>query len=261
MTPMTPIDDPIAAKLSLDQSEKRSELIPFKKEVGIATTALLTVAAAASAGPDAFALKTAAVVVGSFQALAAILGTRRQQEFVTDLYDEFRSQGVTQEVLEQRLSRAKAVVHELVAESIVRAAEAKSREAVRRIAKLLTKVLMTDEEVQIEEARAMLSIAASLLELDAVALGRMFEQQSPAVTMRKGAIDINDARESWTKLRDKWPSIFMSPTINAAGSRLQAYGLVMRVEVGPQAFGLDTYVFSITAFGIQFCRWCVLGIN
>jgi hypothetical protein len=29
----------------------------------------------------------------------------------------------------------------------------------------------------------------------------------------------------------------------------------------PPALVLDTYVFSITAFGIQFCRWCVLGIN
>jgi hypothetical protein len=258
---MTPIDDPIEAKRSIDQSQERAELFPYKKETGMATTALLTVAAAASTGTTAFALKTAAVVMGTFQSLAASLGTRRQQEFITDLYEEFRNQGVTKEILEQRLSRAKEDVHELVAESIVRAAEAKSREAVRRIAKLLTKVLMTTEEIEIEETRAMLSIAASLLELDAVALGRMFEQQSPAVTGRKGAVEINDVRDSWTKLREKWPSIFMSPMINAAGSRLQAHGLVMRVEVGPQAFGLDTYVFSITAFGIQFCRWCVLGIN
>jgi hypothetical protein len=118
-------------------------------------------------------------------------------------------------------------------------------------------------ELNIEEVRAMLAVAGSLLDLDALTLGRMHESQSPAVLRRTGKIEINDVRESWQKLTETYPAMFNSPSINAAGSRLQAHGLAMRVDMASLAttFGLDTWIFSITDFGIRFCNWCLSGIN
>ena len=250
------IDDPIDAAKQQDETGRRSELIPFKEETGTALAALCSIAAAGSSGSLAVTLTVGAAVWGGLQSLAASVGMRRQQELIYALHREFHEQGTTKEYLEGRLKGAKTELQELVAESVVRASEAKSAEGVKRIAKLLTKILMTSEEVDIAEARAMLDIAGSLFDFDAFALGRMYQEQSPSVSGRSGNVDINDTRDSWSKLRDK-NSEFRSSNINAAGSRLQGHGLAMRVEVGPQAFGLDTYVFSITDFGIRFCRWCL----
>lgn len=251
------LDDPIDAAKQQDESEHRSELIPFKEETTTALVTLCAIAAAASSGPLAIASVVGGAVLGGFQSLVASVALRRQQELIYALHHEFHEQGATKDYVEKKLGGAKAELQELVAESVVRASEAKSVEGVKRIAKLLTKVLMTAEDVDIVEARAMLDIAGNLFDFDAFVLGRMYQQQSPAIQGRAGNVDVNDARDSWEKLRDSNPA-FRSPNINAAGSRLQAYGVAMRVEVGPQAFGLDTYVFSITDFGIRFCRRCLL---
>jgi hypothetical protein len=81
--------------------------------------------------------------LGAFQSFVAGVAIRRQQELIYALHREFREQGVTKDYLEKKLDGAKAEVQELIAESVVRASEAKSVEGVKRIAKLLTKVLMT----------------------------------------------------------------------------------------------------------------------
>jgi hypothetical protein len=164
--------------------------------------------------------------------------------------------------LEERLKCATETTEELVGEAVVRASEAKSAEAVKRIAKLLTNVLVTKETIQTEEVRAMLATAGSLLDVDARTLGRMNEIQSSMLNARGGKIEFNEAVESWRKLRNSYPEVFDAPGINASGSRLQSHGLAMRVETtGSSSFGLETWVFSMTDFGVRFCRWCLVGIN
>jgi len=253
-------DDPIEASIQLNEAERRSEIFPFKSETATVLAAFCAIAAAAFSGTEAIAASTVGAVLATLQSIVGGVAIRRQEELIKQLHREFHEQGVTKDYLDRKLVAAKSELQELAAEAVVRASEAKSDGAVRRIAKLLTKVLVTTEEIDIEEARAMLNIAGNLLDFDAVVLGRMYQEQSVAIEARHGNVDINDTRASWERLRNS-SEAFRSPKVNAIGSRLQAHGLAMRVEVGPQAFGLDTYVFSITDFGIRFCRWCLSGQN
>ena len=218
-----PIDDPFDAMEETEQAERRSEIVPFKEEGAIAVGALLSIAGAASAaasdGSAALAAGIGAAALTAFQAVVSTIGLRRQRQLIDELHREFQERGVSREYLERRLREAGESIQELVAESVVRASEAKSAEAVKRVATLLTTVLLTEEEVNIEEVRAMLVIAANLFDLDGVILGRMYEIQAPAVTHRGGAINVNDGTESWKRLVETHPQLFKTPSIIAAGSQ------------------------------------------
>jgi hypothetical protein len=204
-----------------------------------------------------------ATVAGVFAVAANIVADdadRRQRELISCLHDEFHSRGFTQEVLEERLKYWDESIHELLAEAVVRASEAKSTERVRRIARLLTTIILSTESIQVEEARVMLEIAGSLFDMDAFVLGRMYAAQHKDVERRQGHPESNDVVASWRKLRDEH-SEFREGTINSSCSRLQSHGLILRVEPGMGQVDLQTYVYAITEFGIRFCSWCLKDIN
>jgi hypothetical protein len=253
------IDDSISAIKTLNDSEEPSQLVPYKEPAFVTLSAIFSCIAAASSGEGAIA---AAIASGFLAVAASIISSaavRRVKEFVSDLYEEFPRRGVTAEQVEECF-KASEKVEELLAEAVLRASEAKSRERVRRIARLLTTIILSTEEIQIEEARVMLEIAGSLFDSDAFVLGRMYEQQSTVVKKRDGHPELNEITESWRKLR-KDHAEFRSGPINSSCARLQAHGLIIRVEPGTGQFDLQTYMYAITDFGVRFCTWCVGEIN
>ncbi len=255
-----PIDDPSSALAALNDAEERSQFLPQKVPITTALGAIFGVVAAATTGADAVACATAAGFLTVAANIVASVGERRQREFVSCLHDEFRRRSVTPEMLEEKLKSRDEDFHELLAEAVVRASEAKSAERVRRIAHLLTTIIFSSDNLQVEEARVMLEIAGSLFDMDAFALGRMYDAQHGDIERRQGHPELNDITATWRKLREGHKEFREGP-INSSCSRLQSHGLVMRVEPGTGQFDLQTYVYAITEFGIRFYKWCLKDLN
>ncbi|HEX4066725.1 MAG TPA: hypothetical protein VHZ09_11940 [Acidobacteriaceae bacterium] len=254
------IDDPNAALAALNDSEKRSEFLPHKGFV--ATLLSASFGSVAAVGASAGALE-ATVAAGVFTVAASLVNRaaeERVQQLIEDLREELRNRSVSREMLEEQLTARDKGTQELVAEAVVRASEAKSRERVRRIAHLLTNILLSTEEVEVEDARVMLDIAGNLFDLDAFVLGKMYDAQHKEVERRQGHPELNEVMDSWRALRERHQQ-FREGTINSSGSRLQAHGLLLRVQPSTGQTDLQTYVFAITEFGIRFCRWCLKEIN
>jgi hypothetical protein len=255
-----PIDDRFDAEVSSDDAEERSKLVPFKSETALSLAAAFSVIATASTGIEAVTLASAASFFAIASGIVAACAERRQKELVRRLHSEFQSRSVSKQQLEGKLNAANVATQELIAEAVVRASEAKSSERVKRIARLLVTIVLSDEQIAVEEARVMLEMAGELFDLDAFVLGRMAEVQGPGVVARKGHPELNDVRETWQRLRELH-SAFREGSINPACARLQAYGLVMKIEPPTGAFDLQTYPYSITEFGVRFYNWCLQGIN
>lgn len=255
-----PIDDPVSANKTLVDSEQSSQLVPHKEKAAFGLSAVFTVIAAASTGAEAIAAAAAASFFTVAGNIVVAAGQRRQQELVSYIHEEFHRSGVTKEQLEQILQSADEKVQEMLAEAVVRASEAKSTERVRRIARLLVAIILSTEGLLVEEAREMLEIAGSLFDLDAFVLGRMYTAQHVVVEKRQGHPELNEITASWRTLREQHRE-FREGTVNSACSRLQAHGLVMKIEPGTGQFDLQTYTYAITEFGIRFCTWCLRDLN
>jgi len=257
---MMQIDDPGSALAALNDSEDRSEFLPHKTLIATGLSAAFGAVAAATTGADAILCATAAGFFTIAGNITASVGERRQREFVSYLHDEFLRRSVTPEMLEEKLKSRDENFHELLAEAVVRASEAKSAERVCRIAHLLTAFIFSPNSPQVEEARVMLEIAGNLFDMDAFVLGRMRDEMHADIERRQGHPELNDIVAAWRKLREAH-SEFREGTINSSCARLQSHGLVMRVEPGMGQFDLQTYVYAITEFGIRFYQWCLKDLN
>ena len=253
------IDDPVSAIIKSDNAEERSAMVPAKDRFLSVLGMFTSILAAASTGASAIEAAAASGILTVAGAFLQSAQQTRLKELTGYLYEEFQRLGATTESVNERLKAAEEKV-EVIAEAFARAAEAKSSERVKRIAYLLAKLLLSQEEIQIEEARVMLEIAGELFDLDAYVLGRLYAVQAISVEQRGGRPEKNDVTQSWRKLRDQYPK-FKEGSTNSSCARLQAHGLVMSVEPGVGNFDLQTYVFVITDFGIRFCRWCIADLN
>lgn len=256
---MMQIDDPGSALAALNDSEDRSEFLPHKTLIATGLSAAFGAVAAATTGADAILCTTAADFHNCWKhhrfsrrtetARVRFISTRRipsQKRYAGDAGGKAEIQGrglprVT------RGSSGSSVGSEIA-------------ERVRRIAHLLTAFIFSPNSPQMEEARVMLEIAGNLFDMDSFVLGRMRDEMHADIKRRQGHPELNDIVAAWRKLRNAH-SEFREGTINSSCARLQSHGLVMRVEPGTGQFDLQTYVCSITDFGIRFHQWWLKDLN
>ena len=150
-------------------------------------------------------------------------------------------------------------LNELVSEGVVRAAEAKSKERVRRIAKILANALRGGPKQTYEAERELIDAAAQIGESDAFILGTMMKHQG-AMVKGAGLADINGANDTWTKMMEEHKE-FRDAHIHVSCARLQSQGLIIRMDRKTSALDLATNAYSLTTFGVQFCEWCLQEIS
>lgn len=232
-----------AAKLQLD-AESRARFFPgIEIAVGIAQKA---------AGLTGIELPR--FVELSLEAVRSISGENLLYLFES-LVEDVRRIGLKQEAFEAAATGEQTALNELISEAVVRAAEAKSKERVRRIARLLANAFRSGPKQGYEEERELIDAAVQLAEADAEILGTMMKHQGPTVK-NGGVADINLANETWKKMREG-NEAFRRPHIHVSCARLQAQGMIIRMDRNTSALDLATNAYAITVFGVRFCEWCL----
>ena len=145
---------------------------------------------------------------------------------------------------------------ELISEAVARAAEAKSRDRVRRIASILANAFRSGPKQSYETERELIDTAVQVSEPDAFILGVMMKHQGTIVKGTPGIADINAVNETWKRMMEQNKE-FKDPHIHVSCARLQAHGLVVRMERNSMSLDLATNPYSLTTFGVQFCEWCL----
>jgi uncharacterized radical SAM superfamily protein len=110
--------------------------------------------------------------------------------------------------------------------------------------------------VNYEQERELIDTAVQVADPDASVLGVMMKCQG-ATVKRVGVADINETNQTWRKMQEENKE-FSSPRIQVSCSRLQAQGLIIRMDRNPSSLDLATNAYSITEFGVRFCEWCVV---
>jgi hypothetical protein len=146
-------------------------------------------------------------------------------------------------------------LNELVSEAVARVAEAKTKERVRRVARILARALQAGPKQNYELERELINTAVQIAESDASALGVIMKYQSRIVG-GAGVADVNAANQTWRTIRDENKE-FRDPHIHVSCARLQAQGLIIRMDRIPTSLDLTTNAYSLTEFGIRFCEWCL----
>jgi len=160
------------------------------------------------------------------------------------------------ETFESASTREREALNELISEAAVRAAEAKSKDRVRRIARILANSFRSGPKRSYEQERELIDTAVQVADVDASVLGVMMRYQGPAVK-HSGVADVNETNETWRKMVQEDKS-FSSPRIHVSCARLQAQGLIIRMDRNPSGLDLVTNAYSLTEFGVQFCEWCIV---
>ena len=139
---------------------------------------------------------------------------------------------------------------------MARAAEAKSRDRVKRVARILANAFRSGPRQSYEIERELIDTAVQISEPDAFILGVMMQHQSAIVKSTAGIADINAVNETWKRMLEQNEE-FKRPHIHVSCARLQAHGLVVRMERNSMSLDLATNPYSLTTFGVQFCEWCL----
>ena len=147
-------------------------------------------------------------------------------------------------------------LNELISEAVARAAEAKSKDRVRRVARILANSLRSGPKQNYEKERELIDTAVQVADFDASILGVMMTYQGPMVK-RVGAVNVNDANKTWEKMSEENKE-FKSPRIQVACARLQAQGLIIRMDRVSAKLDLVASPYSLTEFGVRFCEWCLV---
>jgi hypothetical protein len=111
-----------------------------------------------------------------------------------------------------------------------------------------------------ELERELIDAAVQIAEADASVLGVMMRHQGAIVRGESGIADINVANETWKRMRDENKE-FMDPHIHVSCARLQAQGLIIRMDRNPTGLDLATNAYSLTTFGVRFCEWCLQDVT
>jgi hypothetical protein len=233
-----------AAKTQLE-AEARREFFPgIEIIVGVAKKA---------AGLAGFELpKFAELCVDSIQR-----NSRENLAYLFEsLVEDVKRIGLKQENFESASKDQREALNELVSEAVIRAAEAKSKERVRRIARVLANAFRSGPKQSYETERELIDVASQLADSDAAILGVMMKHQGLTVKSGPGVADVNLANETWKSMRLQNKE-FTSPHIHVSCARLQAHGLIIRMDRNTSALDLATNAYSITTFGVQFCEWCL----
>ena len=172
------------------------------------------------------------------------------------LVEDVKRIGLKQEKFEAAGKEEREALNQLVSEAVVRAAEAKSKERVRRIASVLANAFSLGPKQSYEDERELIDIASQMAESDAAVLGVMMRHQGNTVKSDLGLADINVANKTWKVMREQNEE-FRKPRIHVSCARLQAYGLIIRMDRNSSELDLATNAYSITTFGVQFCEWCL----
>jgi hypothetical protein len=224
--------------------ERNSVLFPgVEIVIGIAKKAL-------SAGglelPAFMELSFEAIRSNSTKNLAYLFGSLVQDVERIDLkLDAFENAGKIE----------REALNELVSEGVVRAAEAKSEERVRRIARVLANTLRGGPKQSYEAERELIDAAAQIGESDTFILGTMMKHQGTMVKS-SGLADINGASDTWKKMMEEHKE-FTDAHIHVSCARLQSQGLIIRMDRKTSTLDLATNAYSLTTFGVQFCEWCL----
>ncbi len=147
-------------------------------------------------------------------------------------------------------------LNELVSEAVARAAEAKSKDRVRRVARILANAFRSGPKQSYEQEREMIDTAVQVADPDASVLGVMMKYQGPVVKSR-GVADINETNETWRRMIES-DKRFSGPRIHVSCARLQSQGLIIRMDRNPSGLDLATNAYSLTQFGVEFCEWCLV---
>jgi hypothetical protein len=153
----------------------------------------------------------------------------------------------------------KQALNEVVSEVVARAAEAKSRDRIERIARILVNSLRSGPKQNYERERELIDTAVQVADHDASVLGVMMKYQG-ATVKNVGIADINNANQTWKKMSEENEQ-FRGPRIHVSCARLQAQGLVIRMDRTPTGLDLATNAYSLTEFGVEFCEWCLVALE
>jgi hypothetical protein len=147
----------------------------------------------------------------------------------------------------------------LVSEAVVRSAEAKSKDRVRRIARILANAFRSGPKLNYETERELIDAATQVAESDAHILGVMMKHQADVVKKGAGIADMNSANDTWKQMREENKE-FRDPHIHVSCARLHAQGLIIRMDRKTTALDLATNAYSLTKFGVEFYEWCLQDV-
>ncbi len=147
----------------------------------------------------------------------------------------------------------RGALNELVSEAVARAAEAKTKKRVKRIARILSKAFHEGPKQDYEPERELIDAAIQVADSDASILGVMMRYQGTTVKSA-GVADINASNETWKKMLEENKE-FRHAHIHVSCARLQAQGLIVRMDRIPTSMDLATNAYSLTEFGVTFCEW------
>ena len=164
--------------------------------------------------------------------------------------EAFESSGVE----EQR------ALNELVSEAVARSAEAKSKDRVRRIARIVANAFRSGPKEDYQAERELIDAATQIAESDVFILGVMMRHQGEVVKNGVGIADMNSANDSWKQMREENKE-FRDPHIHVSCARLQAQGLIIRMDRKNTTLDLATNAYSLTTFGVRFCEWCLQEVG
>jgi len=151
-------------------------------------------------------------------------------------------------------------LNELISEAVARATEAKSKDRVKRVARILANALRSGPKQSYELERELIDATIQIAESDASILGIMMKHQGPTVKSGSGIADINAANETWKKMVEEHKE-FRDPHVHVSCARLQSQGLIIRMDRIPTSLDLATNAYSLTTFGVQFCEWCLQEVG
>ncbi len=163
------------------------------------------------------------------------------------------------EAFESAGNAERDALDELVSEAVARAAESKSKERVRRVARILVKALQAGPKPNYEAERELIDTAVQIAESDASVLGVMMKYQGE-ILGGSGVADVNATNQTWRTMRDENKE-FCDPHIHVSCARLQAQGLIIRMDRVPTSLDLATNAYSLTKFGVLFCEWCLQEVQ
>lgn len=176
------------------------------------------------------------------------------------LVEDVKRMGTKLEAFVSSGTEERKALDELVSEAVARSAEAKSKDRVRRIARILANALRSGPKQNYVKERELIDAATQVAEPDAHILGVMLRHQGEVMKKGAGIADINSANDTWKRMREENEE-FRDPHIHVSCARLQAQGLIIRMDRKDTALDLATNAYSLTTFGVEFCEWCINDVS
>jgi hypothetical protein len=160
-----------------------------------------------------------------------------------------------QEFTEQQKRWVRDELPGLLAEGIARAEQARGREKVIRLAKVIGHAIAIGPLGSADLAGEMMRVAVELSDQDVAVLRDMRKVQADGLERRLGRPDINDANATWARLEKEFEFFRSGAEIYSVCLKLQSFGLVMAVERIATTLGLQSAPYALLPRGIQFLEY------